>query len=84
MTRCDTCGNDYLGGFQLVLSTGETFSFDSFECAITRTAPRCSHCDCVILGHGIEGRNTLYCCAHCARMAGASEAVDNLMHDQLG
>lgn len=32
----------------------ETHTFDSFECAIHKLAPVCEHCDCKIVGHGIE------------------------------
>ena len=84
MTRCATCGNEYLDCFRLILPTGQTYEFASFECAIAKVAPRCGNCGCNVLGHGIEGNNTIYCCAHCARIAGSGAAVDNLMHDQLG
>jgi hypothetical protein len=29
-------------------------------------APRCAHCDCTVIGHGVERGPTIYCCAHCA------------------
>ena len=47
---------------------GEKHVFDSFECAIHALAPRCAHCGCIIIGHGMEvGDGEFYCCAHCAR-----------------
>ncbi|MEE4025741.1 hypothetical protein V1Y59_21835 [Gordonia sp. PKS22-38] len=51
--------------------------FDSFECAIEALAPRCAHCGCRVIGHGVESSGTVYCCAHCARESGASGVADN-------
>ncbi len=53
MPVCDKCGNEYDKTFELRMN-GRTFTFDSFECAIEMTAPRCAHCDCRVIGHGIE------------------------------
>jgi hypothetical protein len=47
--------------------------FDSFECAIHALAPTCEHCRVRIIGHGVEANGSIYCCAHCARMAGAAQ-----------
>jgi hypothetical protein len=63
--KCDVCGNDYDKAFQIT-RLGVTKSFDSFECAIHAMAPRCAHCDCAIVGHGVETPEAIYCCAHCA------------------
>jgi hypothetical protein len=49
--------------------------FDSFECAIHAFAPHCAHCDCRIIGHGLERGGAIFCCEHCARDA-SSDAVD--------
>lgn len=76
MPRCDACGNDYSRSFQVV-KNGKTHTFDSFECAIQKLAPRCSHCACTIIGHGLETRDATYCCAHCAREAGVMALVDH-------
>ena len=65
MAICDTCGNDYDKAFQ-VTKAGKTMTFDSFECAIAAMAPRCVHCDCRVIGHGVEAAGQIYCCAHCA------------------
>ncbi len=75
MAVCDVCGNDYDKAFQ-VSRGDESFTFDSFECAIARLAPQCGHCECRILGHGLESDGTMFCCAHCARMNGESELRD--------
>jgi hypothetical protein len=77
MARCEVCGNDYYLSFQVV-AAGHTHTFDSFECAIHQLAPVCEHCDCRIIGHGIEAKGTFYCCAHCAREQGVKEIVDHV------
>jgi hypothetical protein len=53
MGVCEVCGNDYDKTMQVMVG-GETHVFDSFECAIHALAPRCAHCQCAIVGHGIE------------------------------
>ncbi len=65
MARCDVCGNDYDKVFQ-VTRDGRSMTFDSFECAMHAMAPTCAHCGCRIVGHGVEARGEIYCCAHCA------------------
>ncbi|MEX0808972.1 MAG: hypothetical protein WD044_09600 [Dongiaceae bacterium] len=66
MARCDVCGNDYDKPMQINVG-GKTHTFDSFECAIERLAPRCAHCDCRVIGHGVEEGGKIFCCDHCAR-----------------
>ena len=75
MARCDVCGNDYDKAFQVMLQ-GQTKTFDSFECAIQAFAPTCAHCKCRIIGHGVEAKGKMYCCAHCAHESGAPELRD--------
>jgi hypothetical protein len=75
MAVCDMCGNDYDGAMQLTVD-GKTHTFDSFECAIHAVAPRCSHCGCTILGHGLQADDNVFCCAHCAREAGVESLAD--------
>jgi hypothetical protein len=75
MARCETCGNDYDKSFQLVMD-GRTHTFDSFECAIHKLAPACAHCGCRVIGHGSEHAGAIYCCAHCAKMAGVTGLDD--------
>jgi hypothetical protein len=50
---------------------------DSFECAIQKIAPVCEHCRCRVIGHGVEHGDRIFCCAHCASMAGARETEVN-------
>jgi hypothetical protein len=73
--RCDVCGNDYDKAFQ-VTAQGKTMTFDAFECAIQALAPRCAHCACVVVGHGVEADGVIYCCAHCARAEGEGALKD--------
>ncbi len=54
MATCDVCGNNYDKSFTLQQG-GRSGTFDSFECAIHAFAPRCAHCDCAVIGHGVEG-----------------------------
>jgi hypothetical protein len=76
MAKCEVCGNDYHMSFE-VIAAGAHHTFDSFECAIHKLAPICDHCGCRIIGHGIEAKDTFYCCANCARLAGVSEVKDH-------
>ena len=77
MAKCEVCGNDYHLAFEVIVA-GRSRVFDSFECAIHSPAPICSHCDCRIVGHGVEADTkfyccAFYCCAHCARAAAGQE-----------
>lgn len=69
MAQCDVCGNDHDNSFQII-EQHVSPPFDSFECAITALAPRCPHCGCRIIGHGVESGAGIYCCAHCAKDSG--------------
>lgn len=76
MAVCEQCGNDYDKAFSVTLPDGSAHTFDSFECAATRLAPRCAHCDCRILGHGLEADGQYFCCQHCAAEKGHPELKD--------
>lgn len=69
MGQCDVCGNDYQATFDVLTADGGRHRFDSFECAIQRLAPRCGQCGILIIGHGVQLNDSIFCCAHCARMA---------------
>jgi hypothetical protein len=75
MPACEVCGNDYDKTLEIHID-GETHTFDSFECAIHALAPRCAHCDCRIVGHGVESDGEIFCCAHCARHSGVTAVRD--------
>lgn len=68
--ECAQCGNAYEEKNSLkVRYQGEEYVFDSFECAIAKLAPECSHCGTNIIGHGIEQGSQFYCCERCARQS---------------
>jgi len=75
MAKCSTCGNEYDKMLE-VTRDGETYKFDSFECAIQKLAPTCAHCGCRVIGHGVEAGGTVYCCAHCAGAEGKEGVKD--------
>lgn len=77
MQRCEVCGNEYDKAFEIVMD-GESHVFDSFECAIHRLAPTCAHCECRVIGHGVEGDGAIYCCANCAEMSGVAGVQDRV------
>lgn len=71
MARCDVCGNNYDKSF-VVIQGDTTGTFDSFECAIHAMAPRCAHCQCAVIGHGVGAKDgQVYCCEHCRDHANA-------------
>jgi hypothetical protein len=74
---CEVCGNEYDKMLEIV-SNGISHYFDSFECAIHALAPRCAHCDCRIIGHGIEVAGVMYCCGSCAHHEGAMAIKDRV------
>jgi hypothetical protein len=73
--RCEVCGNEYDKTFT-VTTDGASHVFDAFECAIHKLAPRCAHCGCTVVGHGVEAQGRIYCCASCARDVGAGRVHD--------
>lgn len=77
MHECEVCGNTYDKPMEITLR-GETHYFDCFECAIHALAPTCEHCDCKIIGHGIEAEGSFFCCAHCASKAGVTGVHDRV------
>ena len=77
MAKCDSCGNNYDKSFEISGPLGNG-TFDSFECAIHKLAPKCAQCGCMVIGHGIEADGTFYCCANCARQSGETGARDRV------
>ena len=73
--QCEICGNSYDKAFQVVMA-GAEHTFDSFECAIEALAPRCAHCHCRVIGHGVEDSGTIYCCNSCAAASGSTSLRD--------
>lgn len=77
MAVCEVCGNNYDKAFQVTLG-GSRHVFDCFECAIQELAPRCSHCGCPVIGHGMETEGRTFCCRHCAAEAGVIGMRDRI------
>jgi len=77
MPKCEVCGNDYDKSFTVTMKS-KAHIFDSFECAIHALAPKCSHCRCTIIGHGLESKGKFYCCASCAHMDGVKGLEDRV------
>jgi hypothetical protein len=71
MGRCEVCGNEYDKTMEITYQGGRHV-FDSFECAAHALAPRCEHCGCRIVGHGVETDGRMFCCAHCAKEVGVT------------
>jgi hypothetical protein len=69
------CHNEYDKAFTVTLN-GASHTFDSFECAIHALAPKCGHCGCKVMGHGVEKNGRIFCCAHCAAEVGVSGLRD--------
>jgi hypothetical protein len=74
---CEVCGNEYDKAME-IMASGKRHVFDSFECAIQALAPRCAHCGCRVIGHGVEAGGRTFCCAHCAHHAGVQQAQDRV------
>ncbi len=77
MKTCETCGNRYDKSFEII-ENGNSHFFDSFECAIQALAPTCKHCQCRIIGHGLEANGVIYCCDHCAEASGVTGLRDRV------
>ena len=78
MQACEVCGNNYDKAFRVTTARGTTHVFDSFECALFKLAPNCAHCQCRVVGHGVEKEGIVYCCAHCAKSAGVQGIQDRV------
>ena len=77
MATCEVCENDYDKAFEVIVA-GKHHTFDSFECAIHALAPVCPHCQCRVVGHGVEANGQIFCCVHCARTAGKTQLKDRV------
>ncbi len=77
MKTCETCGNKYDKCFEII-HDGKSHFFDSFECAIQALAPTCEHCQCRIIGHGLEADGVFFCCDHCAETSGVTGFRDRV------
>lgn len=75
MATCDVYGNEYGKRFTVTLGS-RAGAFNAFDCAIDAFAPRGAHCDCTVIGHGIETADGISCGAYCARHVGVHGEVD--------
>ncbi|WP_277210937.1 hypothetical protein [Isoptericola croceus] len=78
MATCDMCGNDYAQTFTITKADGASGVYDSFECASHAMAPRCAHCGCMVLGHGVDVDDETFCCSHCARATTGVDLTDSV------
>jgi hypothetical protein len=78
MATCSTCGNDYALAFSVTTAGGESYTFDSIECAAQKIAPTCEVCGVRILGHGMQAGDRMFCCDNCARKAGVEGLNDRV------
>ena len=76
MKTCAQCGNHYDKCFDVITVDKKQYSFDCFECAIHKLAIPCAHCQCKIMGHGLEDNGKIFCCAHCAKLSGVTTLKD--------
>jgi hypothetical protein len=81
MGKCEKCGNHYDKAFTVEIK-GESHTFDCFECAISVLAPKCEQCNVMVIGHGVEVEDKIYCCAHCAERDGEEGVVDRVYSEQ--
>jgi len=79
MSRCEVCGNAGSQCFEVRLG-GESHVFDSFECAMRALTPRCGHCGCQLVGHGIVLGNTIYCSYQCANEDSSSDREARIIY----
>ena len=77
MGKCEVCGNNYDKTFDVIFK-GSKHTFDSFECAIHALAPICTHCQCRVIGHGVEADDNIYCSASCAAAEGVHGVRDRI------
>lgn len=82
MAKCATCGNEYDKAISVTTHTGDTYTFDSFECAAHKLAPTCNRCGTRVLGHGVEAGDKIYCCAHCAERNGVHGLTDRVAENR--
>lgn len=64
--ECENCGQKHDNPL-LIIKNGKEHTFDSFECAISFIAPRCFHCNQIILGKETQHEGESYCSVACSR-----------------
>ena len=64
--KCAGTTNDK--AFVIRAADGSEHTFDNFGCAVYLLAPRCEHCDSMIIGHAEEVDGRMFSSALCARL----------------
>jgi len=77
MAKCEACGNDYDKAFQVIMK-GNTYTFDSFECAIHVLAPHCDNCGIHIVGHGLAFNREVKLAAAACRASGGHKSAPSV------
>lgn len=72
--RCVNCGDNIEKDYILFIN-GAEFTFDSFECAINFIAPRCTNCNTIIIGRGVNVGGDIYCSPGCSHSENFSPIV---------
>lgn len=72
--RCLNCGSNIEKDYILFIN-GTEFTFDSFECAVNFVAPRCAHCNSVVMGQGITLSDQTFCSPQCSKEANYQTVV---------
>ena len=73
-TRCVNCGSNIEKDYILFIN-GAEFVFDSFECAVKFVAPRCAHCNSIIMGKGFSKSDELFCSVSCSNETNFSPLI---------
>lgn len=72
MAKCGACGNDHDRTFE-VLSQVQTHTLGSFEGAIHKLAPACTHCGSRVVGPGLEKDGRIFCGDPCVERGSVDE-----------
>lgn len=72
--ECENCGQLHDKPFVLI-KDGKEHTFDSFECAIDFIAPRCFHCNKLVIGREIHQDGEIYCSPDCSNETHFSTVV---------
>jgi hypothetical protein len=77
MAKCEVCGKDYDKAF-IVEAAGVQHTSIVSSVRFQAMAPTCEHCQCKVIGHGVEVEGHFFCCAHCARLATSADVRDRI------
>jgi hypothetical protein len=72
--ECENCGQLHDKPF-VIIKDGREHTFDSFECAIDFIAPRCFHCNKLVIGREIYQDGEIFCSPDCSNETHFSTVV---------